>query len=146
MSGRHEQQYVYRSSLLWQTTDSYQRFGNAITSRGTLNLRHASYANDFSPIAGDCLCTCCRSTADGGLGISRAFIHHVAAKETAGAHLLTMHNVHYLLNLMDRIRQALLEDRYPAFIKEFFGKLYDKKDFPKWAIDALRGVGVDLLE
>jgi queuine tRNA-ribosyltransferase catalytic subunit len=70
----------------------------------------------------------------------------VTAKETAGAHLLTMHNVHYQLTLMKNARQAIIEDRYPAFLKEFFGNLYDDKSkYPQWAVDALRGVGVDLL-
>lgn len=66
---------------------SSQRFGNAITSSGNLNLRNASFASDFSPIEPSCTCTCCRPITDGGLGITRAFIHHVAAKETVGAHL-----------------------------------------------------------
>jgi len=57
-----------------------------------------------------------------------------------------MHNVHYLLNLMKGARKAIMEDRYPMFLKEFFGKLYDdRRDFPEWAVMALRGVGVDLL-
>ena len=64
-----------------------QRFGNAITSMGTLNLRHASYAEDFSPIEPYCGCMCCRAVDDGGLGVTRAYIYHIAAKETAGAHL-----------------------------------------------------------
>lgn len=89
---------------------------------------------------------CCRSTEDGGLGITRAYIYHVTAKETAGAHLLTMHNVHYQLNLMKLARQAIIEDRYPAFLKDFFGKLYDDKSkYPEWAVNALRSVNVDLL-
>lgn len=80
------------------------------------------------------------------MGITRAYIYHVASKETAGAHLLTMHNVHYQLNLMKRVRQAIIEDRYPAFLKEFFATLYEEKSkYPKWAIGALKGVGVDLL-
>ena len=66
---------------------SYQRFGNAITASGNLNLRHASFANDFTPIDADCSCECCRSEEEGGLGITRAYIYHVASKETAGAHL-----------------------------------------------------------
>ena len=66
---------------------SYQRFGNAITAIGNLNLRHASFANDFNPIDAECSCECCRSEEKGGLGITRAYIYHVASKETAGAHL-----------------------------------------------------------
>ncbi|CAF9913934.1 MAG: hypothetical protein HETSPECPRED_001699 [Heterodermia speciosa] len=94
---------------VWPTRTA--RFGNAITPHGVLNLRHSSYATDFSPISATCGCICCRP---GGLGITRAYIYHVAAKETVGAHLLTMHNVHYLLALMGRVREAIVEDRFPG--------------------------------
>ena len=67
--------------------NSHQRFGNAIVSTGTLNLRHSSFANDFTAIEADCTCPCCRPEVEGGLGITRAYIYHVASKETAGAHL-----------------------------------------------------------
>lgn len=80
------------------------------------------------------------------MGITRAYIYHVTAKETAGAHLLTMHNVHYQLNLMRQAREAILADKYPAFVRKFFGNLYDDKSkYPEWAVTALRGVGLDLL-
>ncbi|KAL1865397.1 hypothetical protein Plec18167_009443 [Paecilomyces lecythidis] len=129
---------------VWPTRTA--RFGNAVTSYGTLNLRNHSYVADFSPIEEGCECTCCRPAEKGGLGITKAYIHHLAAKETVGAHLLTMHNVHYLLTLMGSARQAIIEDRYPDFVREFFGKLYkNRSDIPKWAVEALRGVGVDLL-
>jgi tRNA-guanine family transglycosylase len=52
-------------------------------------------------------------------------MYHVTAKETAGAHLLTMHNVYYQLNLMRLIREAIIADRYPQFLKDFFEKLYN---------------------
>ena len=82
------------------------------------------------------------------MGITRAYIYHVTAKETAGAHLLSMHNVHFLLDLMRQIRESIIEDRFPRFLKMYFSKLYagDKDKYPTWAVDALRGVGVDLLE
>lgn len=123
------------------------RFGNAITNTGVLNLRHASYAEDFGPIEDDCKCVCCRSEDEGGLGISRSYIYHTAAKETAGAHLLTMHNIQYMLDLTRRMREAIVEDRYPEFLKDYFRTLYDgrKEMYPDWAVQALRGVGVDLL-
>ncbi|KAL6173821.1 hypothetical protein ACJQWK_01351 [Exserohilum turcicum] len=130
---------------VWPTRTA--RFGNAITSRGSLNLRNALYAQDFTPIEQDCTCTCCRPASSGGLGITRAYIYHVTAKETAGAHLLTMHNVHYQLTLMHNAREAILQDRYPQFLKQFFHSLYhgEKNRYPTWAVHALRGVGVDLL-
>lgn len=47
---------------------------------------------------------------------------------------------------MGSARQAIIEDRYPAFLRDFFWKLYrDKSKIPSWAVGALRGVGVDLL-
>lgn len=131
---------------VWPTRTA--RFGNAVTDAGLLNLRHASFAYDFSPVQSGCGCVICRAPADGGLGITRAFIHHTAAKETAGAHLLSIHNVHHLLDLMRRVRDAILNDRYPAFLKAHFSTLHagDRTKYPQWAVDALRGVGVDLLD
>lgn len=131
---------------VWPTRTA--RFGNAITDSGCFNLKHASYAYDFRPVAEGCQCVCCKPVAEGGLGITRAFIHHTAAKETAGAHLLSIHNVHYLLDMMRRAREAILEDKYPDFLKNYFNTLYagEKEKYPTWAIEALRGVGVDLLE
>lgn len=58
-----------------------------------------------------------------------------------------MHNVHYVLSLMNRVRNAIIEDRYPRFLKDYFRHLYrdDLSKVPQWALTALRGVGVDLL-
>ncbi|CRG92794.1 queuine tRNA-ribosyltransferase [Talaromyces islandicus] len=129
---------------VWPTRTA--RFGNAITPHGVIHLRNIAFANDFAPIQQDCTCPCCRPKSAGGLGITRAFCHHLVAKETVGAHLLTMHNVHYQLSLMNSIRQAILDDRYPAFLLDFFDKYYgSRQNSPQWAVDALRGVGVDLL-
>ena len=49
---------------------------------------------------------------------------------------------------MGQARQAIIEDRYPFFLKQFFARLYggDPTKAPTWAVTALRGVGVDLLE
>lgn len=81
--------YVNRALVL---KPSLKRFGNAITSTGTLNLRQSAYAEDFTPIEEGCQCTCCRPLEEGGLGITRAYIYHVASKETAGAHLYVPHS------------------------------------------------------
>ncbi|PYI15809.1 Queuine tRNA-ribosyltransferase [Aspergillus violaceofuscus CBS 115571] len=130
---------------VWPTRTA--RFGNAVVPSGTLNLRHRSYAEDFRPVQEGCTCSICQPRYQGGLGITRAYIHHLTAKETVGAHLLTMHNVHYLLSLMGSARQAILEDRFPAFLREFFANLYgEKSNYPSWVVDALRGVGVDLMD
>ena len=127
---------------VWPTRTA--RFGNAITSGGVLNLKHARFTDDFSPISEGCGCTACRSTEEGGLGVTRAFIYHLAAKETVGAHLLTMHNVYHMLALMKSIRTAILEERYPAFVKDFFFRYFPQKGAPEWAVNALRGVSIHL--
>jgi tRNA-guanine transglycosylase len=130
---------------VWPTRTA--RFGNAITKHGVLNLRHARYANDFGPVEEGCGCVCCRK-GEGGLNVTRAFVHHVAAKETVGAHLLTMHNVWYQLALMRSVRDSIIEDRFPDFLKRFFSDLHggDKTKYPDWAVETLRTVGVDLME
>jgi len=126
------------------------RFGEAITSTGPLPLRHARYATDFAPMDANCVCPCClpRGHPSGkGLGIGRASIHHIAAKETVSAHYVTMHNVHYLMQLMREARQAIVEDRYPAFMRGWFWRRFGtREDIPLWVVDALRGVCVNLLE
>ena len=113
-------------------------------------MRHGSFSRDFRPILEGCTCTTCAT------GTSRAFIHHLINKETVGAHLLTIHNVSYLLSLVNSARRAIIRDRFPAWVKLFFDRRFpernpggceEKQDrYPKWAVDALRGVGVDLLE
>ncbi|KAG8166531.1 hypothetical protein KVR01_002220 [Diaporthe batatas] len=135
---------------VWPTRTA--RFGNAVTRFGMLKLKHSEYANDFRVVEEGCGCVCCRPRGDvrdgvEGLGITRAFIHHNVGKETVAAHLLTIHNVWYQLNLMREVRDAIIADRFPAFIKAFFAKLYpDRSQYPEWAVDALRGVAVDLMQ
>ncbi|KAJ5170562.1 uncharacterized protein N7500_003345 [Penicillium coprophilum] len=130
---------------VWPTRTA--RFGDAIVSSGTLKLSHKSFADDFGPVEEGCTCVCCRPTDQGGLGLTRAYMHHITAKETVGAHLLTIHNVHYMLTMMGKIRQAIIDDQYPAFLRKFFSDIYqgDRSKYPEWAVGALRGVGVDLL-
>lgn len=115
-----------------------------------LKLKNAEYANDFRILEEGCGCLVCRPRVDGqereGLGVTRAFIHHNVAKETVAAHLLTIHNVWYQLNLMKQIREAIIADRYPAFVREFFSNLYeDRSETPEWAVGALKSVGLDIM-
>ncbi|KAG5934003.1 hypothetical protein E4U60_004148 [Claviceps pazoutovae] len=127
---------------VWPTRTA--RFGNAITKYGILNIRNAAFANDFGPLEDECGCMCCRQE-DGGMGITRAHVHHNTSKETVAAHLLTIHNVWYQLNLMRELRQSIIEDRFPARVQQFFADRYkDKANYPDWAVTALRLVNVDL--
>lgn len=143
---------------VWPTRTA--RFGNAITSHGNLNLKRHQFSHDNNPLEIGCGCICCRgeeilgqsgdsvNETSRGLGITRSFIHHVIAKETVGAHLLTIHNIWYMLNLMKNLRQSIIEDRFPSFLHKFFSDRYnaDKNRYPSWAVEALRGLGIDLME
>jgi queuine tRNA-ribosyltransferase len=92
------------------------RNGTVMTSKGKLVVRNAEYAKDFSPLDDECDCYACRN-------YSRAYIRHLfKAKEILGARLTTIHNLRFLINLMDGIRQAIMEDRLLDFREEFYTK------------------------
>ncbi|EMR08130.1 queuine tRNA-ribosyltransferase [Pneumocystis murina B123] len=119
------------------------RFGNALTPYGVLNLRNQRFSKDYNPIDKDCKCPCCKP---GEWGITRTYIHHIVCKETVAAHLLTIHNIHYQLNLMKEIRNAIIHDKFPVFVKKTFDQLYSEKNYPKWAVESLNTVNINLLE
>jgi queuine tRNA-ribosyltransferase len=97
------------------------RNGTTMTSRGRVIIRNAQYARDFGPLDPECGCYTCRN-------YSRAYIRHLLkADEILGLRLTTYHNLHFLLDLMRKIRQAISEDRLLDFRHEFFSRygLYD---------------------
>ncbi|NLC07837.1 MAG: tRNA guanosine(34) transglycosylase Tgt [Syntrophomonadaceae bacterium] len=90
------------------------RNGTAMTSRGKLVIRNAIYARDFQPIDPECSCYTCQN-------YTRAYIRHLLkANEVLALRLMTTHNLFYLLNLMQQMRDALNENRFPAFRKNFW--------------------------
>ena len=90
------------------------RNGTVMTKHGKLVVRNAEYAHDFRPLEEGCGCYACRNFA-------RAYIRHlIKSGEVLGIRLTTIHNIYFLTNLMKEIRTAILEDRYPEFITEFY--------------------------
>jgi len=116
------------------------RFGTALVfdAPGEIILKKAAYETDFSPIDPTCNCSTCKT-------YSRAFLHTIVTKEPSACHLITVHNVAHQLRLMKRVREAIMADTFPAFLQQFFLKLYPEKNYPEWAINALASVGVSLL-
>ncbi len=81
------------------------RNGLALTRFGKRMLRNNEFAHDFAPIEDGCECYACKN-------FTRAYIRHlIKAKEILAAHLITMHNLHFTLQLMEEVRQAIREDR-----------------------------------
>jgi len=89
------------------------RLGTAFSSRGRLNLRNARFARDFGPLDPACSCDTCT-------GYPRAYLRHlVKTKEMLGATLLSVHNLHFLLDLTRRARDAVIAGEYAAFLEEW---------------------------
>ncbi|KAJ1961586.1 Queuine tRNA-ribosyltransferase catalytic subunit 1 [Dipsacomyces acuminosporus] len=112
------------------------RFGNALVRTGSLALRQGKYGQDFEPIDKDCGCPTCQN-------YTRAYLHTTATRETTGCHLITIHNIAFQMRLMKDIRAAIVQDRFPEFIRQFMALRFGKT-IPAWIINALKSVNVDL--
>jgi queuine tRNA-ribosyltransferase len=89
------------------------RNGTAFTTTGTLNLKNAEFALDKRPIEENCTCDACRE-------FSRGYIRHlIKAEEILGLRLITLHNLHFYLNLMNRARSEIEGETFDQFRKAF---------------------------
>ena len=89
------------------------RNGHLFTSQGVVKIRNAAHQDDTRPLDPGCGCYACRN-------YSRAYLRHLdRCNEILGARLNTIHNLHYYLNLMARIRAAIEEGTFPAFASAF---------------------------
>jgi len=89
------------------------RNGWLFTRFGDLKIKNARYKDDTAPLDESCTCYCCKN-------FSRAYLHHLhRSKEILGARLNTIHNLHYYLNLMQEIRDAIDADRFHEFRLQF---------------------------
>jgi queuine tRNA-ribosyltransferase len=92
------------------------RNGTAMTSNGKVVIRNGRYSRDFSPLDPECDCYTCRN-------YSRAYIRHLFnVDEILALRLTTIHNLYFLIKLMERIREAIKEDRLLEFKDEFYKK------------------------
>jgi queuine tRNA-ribosyltransferase len=93
------------------------RHGSAFLADGsTLPVKAGKYREDFMPIDSECSCYCCRK-------FSRAYLRHLFnVGEILGLRLVTIHNLHYYLTLMQRIRKSLAEGKFAQFRAQFSAK------------------------
>lgn len=86
------------------------RMGTAFSSKGRMNMRNAKFEHDFTPLDHKCDCYTCKN-------FTRAYIRHlVKQNEMLGSILLSMHNIHFLLDLMRRARAAVIAGNYSEFL------------------------------
>jgi queuine tRNA-ribosyltransferase len=102
------------------------RNGTLFTRFGDLKLRNARHKTDHQPLDTTCTCYACAGKsgvswdAGGREGFSRAYLHHLdRCGEMLGPMLATVHNLHYYLNLMREVREALDVGRFEAFRVQF---------------------------
>ena len=99
------------------------RNGTCFTRNGRLVIKNATYAHDFGPIEEGCDCYACQN-------FSRAYVRHLfKAGEITGARLASIHNLRFLLRLMEEVRQAIAEDRFGDFRKAFFDRYDMSRNF-----------------
>ena len=92
------------------------RHGTALTSKGKLVIRNKTFERDFTPIDDECDCYACKN-------YTRAYIRHlIKCNEILGFILLSIHNIKFLTNLMDRVRIEIENDNLIEFSKEFYRK------------------------
>jgi len=89
------------------------RNGTAFTATGTVNLKNAEFILDKNPIEKNCACDACRE-------FSRGYIRHlIKAEEILGIRLITLHNLHFYLNLMNQARAEIEKGTFDQFRKAF---------------------------
>jgi queuine tRNA-ribosyltransferase len=97
------------------------RNGTAFTATGTLNLKNAEFALDKRPIEKNCTCNGCRE-------FSRGYVRHlIKAEEILGLRLITLHNLHFYLNLMSQARAEIKRGTFDRFRKAFVAE-YKTRD------------------
>lgn len=96
------------------------RNGTVLTSKGKMIVRDNKYANDFTPMDENCDCYACKN-------FTKAYIRHlIKADEVLGIRLTSLHNLHFLLDLMRNMREAIRNDALLDYKKDFFSAFGSK--------------------
>ena len=92
------------------------RHGHAFTLDGKINMKNAKYKEDFTSIDSECDCYCCKN-------YTKAYIRHlIVANETLGQRLLSIHNLRFLIKIMENIRKSIQNDRFLEYKGEFMNR------------------------
>ena len=92
------------------------RHANAFTPYGKINLKNAKYKEDFTPISDTCDCYTCKH-------YTKAYLRHLfVAKEGLGGRLLSIHNIRFLIKMMEDMRNAISEEKFSEYKEQFLAK------------------------
>lgn len=98
------------------------RNGSIYTENGRLNIKNAKFKDDFTPLDPSCSCYTCKN-------YTRAYLNHLfRAGEMLAATLASFHNEYFVVHLVDRIRDSIVEENFLAFKREFLGRYLDPAD------------------
>ena len=99
------------------------RHGALMTSSGRVNIKNEKYKEDFTPLDDKCDCYCCKN-------YTKAYLRHLfICDETFGKRLMSIHNVRFLIKLVEDARKAIQEDRFGDFMKEKLAEFGDERGF-----------------
>jgi queuine tRNA-ribosyltransferase len=99
------------------------RHGALMTSQGRINIKNEKYKEDFSPLDPRCDCYCCKN-------YTKAYLRHLyVCDEAFGKRLLSIHNLRFLIHLMEGARQAIKEDRFGDFMNANLAAFGDERGF-----------------
>ncbi len=99
------------------------RHGALITSHGRVNIKNEKYKEDFSRLDDNCDCYCCKF-------YTKAYLRHLfICDETFGKRLMSIHNVRFLIHLVEQAREAIKEDRYKEFMEKTLEEFGDERGF-----------------
>ena len=100
------------------------RHGTLMTSHGRINIKNNIYKNDFTPLDDNCDCECCRN-------YTKAYLNHLfRANEGLGNRLMSIHNLRFLIKIMEGARAAIKEDRFLEYKEEILKSYgFDERGF-----------------
>jgi len=99
------------------------RHGTLMTHNGRVNIKNEKYKEDFTPLDSECNCYTCKN-------YTKAYLRHLyVSEEQFGARLLSIHNLRFLISVMEGAREAIKEDRFLEYKEEVLKKYGDKRGF-----------------
>ena len=99
------------------------RHGALMTSTGRVNIKNEKYKEDFTPLDPNCDCYCCKN-------YTKAYLRHLyVCDEIFGKRLMSIHNIRFLIKLMEGAREAIKEDRFGDYMKLQLAAFGDDRGF-----------------